>query len=486
MTVFILLTWCIAAVTTASFLWAALIIKDVFHPLCYLMPMVAYLFVYLPWEVVSQKMPELNFLTDDEWAYSQGYNLICVLSLISGCLFGGHHQKHLPIAKVFVTSPDLIQRFYRFGLLLGGISVIAYIININNVGGLHEAYSHVKGGGTADSGYMRDAVFWAVPAIAILGFCAAHDKELIKYAVPGALFAIPHLLQGLLASRRGPTFMIVATVVVSWYFARRRRPSLPLFLIGGAALGTLLLLLVTYRDQFRLGSELANRPSDTIASMLSGMDEQRTEIMERSFGGNEFIYSASLMLTYAQQGGFLWGKRIAGVLFIRPIPRQLWPTKYEDCGLDDVFFVLGYGKGDALLIPPTPGAAPGFTADLFAEFAWFAIPLCFVFGWAYARSWRSAINTQGLGMLLYVPCVAYSLFFIIQTLEAFVFRLAFAYLPVLLFWRWAAIGRTLVLPKAIAIQVLSRTQLPDASSQPTGRQTNSTRAIASFARERIR
>jgi hypothetical protein len=431
-------TWLIAGLALAAMLWAVFVKGDVLHPLTILMPMVLFLYVYLPYELTSFNLIELAFFTPAQWGRVQLINLLCIAALTGGCVFasgrepGGKRPGH----EAFAARP--VERVYGFALFLGGLALVAFAVNIHNVGGLFEAYSVEKGGGYAESGYVRDAIFWAVPAIALLAYCIANDGRKPRYLIAAAIFAAPLAIHGLLGARRGPTFMITATLATGWFLAQRRRPPLLVFFSGGLLLGLTLMAIVTFREQFRIGSELMEDTIGTVTKMAEEFDERRMESMDRTLGGNEFVYGANVMLTFEEKQDFFWGTRLLTILFIRPIPKQIWPTKYEDVGMERYLVNVGLGTGEDMVMWATLGAAPGFVADLFAEFSWGAILVSFLAGWGYGCAWRGAVHGNGLSLVIYILLVSLSIFFILQTMEAIVFRLMFTAAPVVLAWRWIA------------------------------------------------
>lgn len=458
-------------------LWAVLVQRDVFHPLAILMPMVLYLYVYLPYELISAGFLSQIPFTAEQLALAQGINLLCILGLGGGCIWmnrgrrGNRRGLEGRVGALPVRMPEsglslsallatlqtriTLRRLYRLAIVLGSLSSVAFVLNVNNVGGLFEAYSVEKGGGTAESGYQRDVVFWAIPAIAILAYCGANDGIRRRYVVPGLIFAAPLLIHGLLGARRGPTFMIIATLAISWFLARGRRPSPALYLGGSAALGLLLLAIVTFREQFRIGSQLMTSTGEAIDGMLEQYDENRLSSMERTLGGNEWVYGTNVMLTFAERDDFFWGTRLLTILFIRPIPRQLWETKYEDVGMERYLVNVGLGNADENLMWTSYGAAPGFVGDLFAEFSWGAILASWLVGAAYGRAWRAAVEGAGLGLILYILLVAVSLFFVMQTLESFLYRMLFTSVPVLIGWKLLA-ARVPQLPLTVGSGLTAR------------------------------
>jgi hypothetical protein len=161
------------------------------------------------------------------------------------------------------------------------------------------------------------------------------------------------------------------------------------------------------------------------------------------------VYGANVVLTFKRHGDYYWGRRILTILFIRPIPRQIWPTKYEDVGMERYLVNVGLGEGKQNLMWSSLGAAPGFVADLFAEFYWGAIVASGLIGWAYGAFWRGAIERHPLAMTIYVLLCSFTIFLILQTLEAFVFRLAFTAIPVWLLWKLKAHKVSVAPPRRI-------------------------------------
>jgi hypothetical protein len=420
-------TYAILLLAAAGCAWALFKTRDVFHPLAYLMPMIVFLYVYLPYELIREKI--LREEVFDSVAHVQLINGSCIAALVVGILLGSRQSKRRPKPKA-EFSPE---RLYVLAVVFGGIALVSFAVTLGSVGGLYEAYSNVKGGGAVESGYVRDAVFLSVPAVAAIGLCMAKDGLRLRYVLSGLFFAAPMLIHGLLGARRGPTFIALATIVAAYFMGRRTRPSLPVFVTGGAVTGVLLLLIVTFREQFRIGSELFTQPLTTLQSMMDEMEERRMETMERVVEGNEFVYGAGVISRFEYNRDFYWGKRIATILFIRPVPKQWWPTKYEDVGMERYLINVGLGgveEGHTAAY----GAAPGFAADLFAEFSWGAAIASLLIGFAYGRTWRTATTSGGLSVIIYILLMAFSIFFVLQTLEAVMYRFVLTAIPISVAW----------------------------------------------------
>ena len=117
---------------------------------------------------------------------------------------------------------------------------------------------------------------------------------------------------------------------------------------------------------------------------------------------------------------------------IRPIPRQLWPDKYEAAGVDEIEENLGTG-GKAFLSElgwaGALGAAPGLIADMWIETWWFALVVLYAIGLAYGRAWYAACTKGGFCTVTYVLMASLTLFLVFQTLEAMLVRFLFMVIP---------------------------------------------------------
>jgi hypothetical protein len=439
MALFEVLTGLIAALSLWGVFYAVRRAKDTLHPLAYLMPMVFFSYVLAPMELIGLGLLQHASVPESDMALGQAINLLMVVALVMGTLRGGRAT-----GPARVASPDLalsrrqMRQAFFLSSVLGAIAVVAFWIGLSNVGGFFAAYGGVKGGGTAGSGYVRDAVMLAVPATALLAVVTEHGRN-VRYWVFSAITVGPVVLHGLLSGRRGPTFLGIATVAFSWYLSRDRKPAVTTLLAGGIGIGVFLIFLVTFRSEFRLGSDLASRPGETAQSMLAEFAEEREAGLDRNLGGVEFVFGLNVIRSYREEGDYFWGRRVATVLFIRPIPKELWPTKYEDVGMDAYLTNVGLTLKQDFGLDATLGAAPGFAADLFAEFSWGGLLAAYLLGWGYGRAWANARRERGFWMVVYTVLGALSLYFVAQTLEAVLYRLTFMIVPALVAWKLAGL-----------------------------------------------
>jgi hypothetical protein len=241
-----------------------------------------------------------------------------------------------------------------------------------------------------------------------------------------ALFMTPMAVQAVVTSRRGPTFMVAVFLAMGWFMNKKTRPSLALTAVSGASLGFLMLFLVTNR-----GSIYAGANQDLSVDV--------TEAVERPDSGNEFIYGTGSVLSTEQRHSYYWGRRYMAQIVARPIPRSIWPDKYEDIGVPELTHNGGTGEGFAETLgwEGADGSAPGIVADLWMEFWWLNLPALFFLGWVYATAWRKAILDGGCWTLQYVILAGLSVYFVMQTMEAVIFRLLLMSIPMWAAWKFA-------------------------------------------------
>ena len=428
---FLDLTYLTGLVALGAMLLAYWRSRDSFHPLVYLGPMLFSLYCLLPLYLFYIETDKLiSFLTERQLEYIQGLNLLGVISLCAGVLLGDKNiRQSYYSSQGEILPPAMCTRINRAAFICGFLGVASFVYSLAHVGGLADAYGRGYGGGWIESGYLREALLLTLPAL--LWLMTSHIRRKLSkldWALI-ILFAIPLLMHGFLGARRGPTFMALVALFIGWYLVRFRRPNLLKVLTGGLLLGLLLLFLVSNRDQIYLGSkfDLQRAPTEYI----------------KAGSGNEYIYGAGTIINADTRKEYFWGKRYFVIFFIRPIPRQLWPSKYEDAsrllGIPNLETNMGTGGdvfSDTLGWSGAVGAAPGIVADMWIEFWWYAFPVLFIIGWAYGVAWRKAISLGGLWIPNYTLMTALALYLVMQTLEAMAFRFLITAAASWLIWRY--------------------------------------------------
>ena len=400
--------------------------RDPFHPLIFCVPMFLVLYVFLPLGLNSDGALS-NYFSDDWLQFVQLVNLLGTASFCLGCLVGTGKKK----IGARPRMPDITYKTRGivtwFAYILGAIGFTTYVIGVYNMGGFSEAYGQAYGGGWWDYGYAREAVMWcALAIILILTVNAQQSRSNFSWWIHRGLcflFALPFIFHGILGARRGPIFQIVAVIGLSWYIMRQKRPRLLTMVSAGLVLSALLLFLVSNRTSIYLGSDAQfnNNPLEYFKANDG-----------RIVSGNEYIYGAGCIVNATVTDNYYWGLRYFAIIFIRPIPRQLWPNKYEDVGVKGIETNLGLGDESfyqTLGWAGALGAAPGLIADMWVEFYWFLLPVLYLIGWIYGRTWRAACTGSALSTVLYILMASLTLFLVFQTLEAMLFRFLFMAIP---------------------------------------------------------
>lgn len=410
--------------------------RDPFHPAVYLSLLLLSFYVLLPYQLFTQK-PELllRYLPIPELEYLQSIYLAGCFSLLGGCFFASDRyawDQYPPVSEI-----SLDKGVRRLAWFIGTISLSLFLYNIFSVGGFASAYGSSYGGGWSNVGYLREAFLFSMPA-AVLYLLSFNCKRLTLRNWGSALLLIsPLLIQGLLGARRGPTAMAVIALAMTWFLVRRRRPSLLLVLVGSVSLGFLLLFLVANRSSIYLGSSTGLDTGNLFNYF--GLSEN-----SKSLSTNEYVYSGGAILNADIRQSFFWGRRYFTIVFIRPIPRILWPTKYADAArfLNIPNLDLGnLGVGTESLASTvgwvaSVGSAPGLFADLWIEFSWVSLLVLFGIGWFYGWAWQRMVSEGGFWNVHFLLASALSVYLISQTLEAMLFRYLLITGGLLLAWRY--------------------------------------------------
>jgi hypothetical protein len=312
-------------------------------------------------------------------------------------------------------------------LITGGLGLLCWLITIINVGGFVNAFSRSYSGGWDDSGYVRDGSLLLLVGVLLLMAVTVVEGPRILNLLFAALFGLPWLASALLMARRGPTFALVVILLMGFYMFRRERPPMLMVAGTGVLLGWLVLFLVANRSSIYLGSDF-------------DVSTDVSQMVEKPDTGNEYIYGAGSLLSTEARGHYYWMRRYLAQVLVRPIPSAVWPTKYEDFGVPELLTNAGTGEGfaDALGWVGAVGSAPGIIADLWVELWWVCLGAMAALGWAYGFVWRKAVMDGGPQWTSqFVVISALSIYLVMQTMEAVIFRTLLLSVPCWLVWKWA-------------------------------------------------
>lgn len=424
---FELLIWTVIAIALIGMLSAYDGSRDVFHPLVFIMPMMIFLYGWMPMKLMGSGSLS-QYFDSGQLVFVQTLNVFGVLAFVVGCLAAGCRVRR-QVAPVQQLSSLGCTRLRLGASLAGGIGLLCWLISIVNVGGFVNAFSKSYGGGWDDSGYVRDGtLLLLVGVLLMIGVIGSEGLKLINLTLI-CLFGLPWLTQALLMARRGPTFAILIIVCMGSYLMRNKRPPIAAVVIGGLFLGWFSLFLVTNRSNIYLGSD----------SALTTDVSDVTSIVEKPDTGNEYIYGTGSVISTDRRGTYFWMRRYLAQLLVRPIPSAIWPTKYQDFGVPELLSNAGTGEGfaESLGWVGAVGSAPGIIADLWIEVWWFAVPFMAVLGWVYGYLWNRAMRGGAAWKCQYVILAALSMYLVMQTMEAVIFRTLLLSIPSWLAWRWA-------------------------------------------------
>jgi hypothetical protein len=387
--------------------------KDPFYPTIYLCPQLAFVYVFYPFQGMSfdREMFEAIGGGQDQLILYQTAIFGFVLSMVVGIRVGSYRRHE----RVGVVVPKNNERMiYGAALLFGGTGIAAWVYMLENVGGFAAAYGSFYGGGWAESGYVREAMFLglATPPLVML---ARRNRGLhfIDWSVIAVAVA-PIIIHGLLGARRGPTFIVLATVGAGYILLFRKRVSLVTIAAGGFATGLLLLFLLANRDGIFLGSE-------------KSLDAPLLDYFSPSHS-NEYLYGSAIF-RFVNLSESFHGSRVATHIFGHMVPAQIWPDKYADLvrlfGID-TNLEENAGVPDAAIASvvgwiPSRGAAPAMFGDFWLEFGVGSFVASFLVGWTYGRFWRLSKNNASIEVV-YLLFVALSLYLTMQTIEAWLYR----------------------------------------------------------------
>ena len=429
------LIWLTAASIVGSTLLAYLRTKDALHPMIFMGPMMFYVYVLIPG--TSFYRGELDSLFPDQNALQVAliFTLLSVSAFSLGCL---RHQLPPGRSRGFRQSLDLNPEARKWlglmGYALGAIGLSIFLYRLFLSGGLFQVYSRPKGGSASlFSGYLTVAPLLTIPSLLLLLLSWHGQRQRPAFPVIMLILISPHLIQGLLGGSRGPTFLALGSLFFGWFIIRSRKPSLRAVLAVLLGSGLLMLFLKAHRQEFYLGSEESTE--------LKGWGE--TFLPDKGTKDHAGMFSLAGIVVSRHHGYCLRGKGLATQLFVRAIPRQLWPNKYEAVGMGWMVTrpgSLGMSPSqwrEAIGWEPNAGTASGFVLSVFVEFSWGGLFVAYLLGWFYGWLWKRSAVEHGLWSILYAEACIVSVYLPTQGLiSAWGFRFLYLAIPTILLVRY--------------------------------------------------
>jgi hypothetical protein len=203
----------ICAVCLALILISYFRFRDTFHPALFIGPMFLFLYGYLPINLETNDTL-IAYLSQDQFEFAQWVNLAGVVAVALGLIAGSGRIKPGRAPELTVDERD---RVTMGALIIGAVGVLGFIFSIVVVGGFAAAYGRSYGGGYADSGYIRELFLLPLPALILLLLMRrGPSPRYFRWATIVALMG-PLATHGILGTRRGPTFMLASTLVLTLY-----------------------------------------------------------------------------------------------------------------------------------------------------------------------------------------------------------------------------------------------------------------------------
>ena len=425
-------------------LYAYYLYRDAFHPAVFTAPLMAG--GYGIWPLILNREGDLaRLMGDSELAYVQTYYLVALALFYLAMVL--NVRKKLPAGDSLSPWRELANtvegkrtraRLLRLSLILGFLALAAYWSSIYNVGGFSEAYSRYKGGGYSRSGYIGEATLLAYPSAMIYALVRQGKGFRAVDWMLMLLIISPNLFQGTFGVRRGPLFISLATLFVSWIVARGRLPGI---IRTGVAISMIMGavgFVWTNRRVWFSSEPGADRPAGLASTLLPDADQ---------LSQNDYVSGVGSAMITEYYNAFFWGKRWLVDVVIRPIPKQLWPEKYKDVGAywKEGANPTGFSELDQLNVlgfPLPAGHSIGVLSDLYSEWWWFALIFVFLLGlflrWLWIRHrtigqvW-TALFLAAIGLCVYLPS---------QSFSAWYQRFMIMAIGTMFAWRWV-VGRDL-------------------------------------------
>ncbi len=410
--------------------------RDALHPAVFVSPLFGYF--YGVWPIILNADGELQALIDASYlTHAAILFLAAILAMFAGLLWRARANTEAMAmvggGRGFLVPPERAGRLFMLAVVLGLIAIVAYIIQLDNVGGFWRAYSRAKGGGRSDSGYIGEGILLSFPAILFLALAvrASGGRIRLMHIVIATAVAMPHLLQGILGGRRGPLFIILSTLLFAWFIARGRRPSFTAMVASVAFLGLTMVVVKSQRHHIYIGSDGQFEFSRIFDADGLSLGQPGSR--------NSYFTGVAQVLAADFYGDYYWGYRYLVTFFVRPIPKQLWSDKYADVGaswIEQNRNDRETGHYFSVVNEYLPrGVSGGAIADGYQEFWWGVVVMFFLIGRLFAYVYWKHRRSGGFWTVLLMLMLALGVYLPSQSFSAWLHRLMFMSFFTLVFWR---------------------------------------------------
>ncbi|MCL6608973.1 MAG: oligosaccharide repeat unit polymerase [Geminicoccaceae bacterium] len=414
---------------------------DLFHPVLLFAAFAAFMYVAQPAYLLLTAPDDVFRFLEPEQVESV---LVVNLFVLTGCFAGfalatrgrGRVVPPQPVAEVVPKIAE--KRLLLAATILLVLGAVGYGTNLADYG--WSGFLEIDAERYAEerpTGYLGELTHTLIAAAIVAGLLAVGTRYRLQGIILASVAILPWLLSAIAGGRRGPAAIGLLVLLFVFYFWRPRKIKIRTFAWWLAGLALVITFLIANRG--------------TLVERRYGEWRPLGEaIYLQPFEGNEFIYGGAAIVSKLHYWDFYWGRRQLMAYVVRPVPRQIWPEKYQDAaawlGLPDwieannaVFdhsaaFLLGW-------VAPL-GAAPGFVADWWIDFGPLAplggglVAYGLVWLWGRAREARLLANVvYGLAFVLMIYLVT-------QAGEAFFVRLLFSSVVVLVVFTICGVVRS--------------------------------------------
>ena len=151
--------------------------------------------------------------------------------------------------------------------------------------------------------------------------------------------------------------------------------------------------------------------------------------------GHFYVYGAGSILTTRYHQNYYWGKRYAVTLLVRPIPKQIWPTKYEDTMGEETNSIKMSRWKETMRWEYLTGSACGIVSDSYMEFGLGCLLICYLMGSFLNFCWRKHRIEGEFWTIFYSFACILGIYLPTQSLSAFWHRFLFMSIPTAIIWR---------------------------------------------------
>lgn len=407
--------------------------RDPLCPAVIFAPMLGYVYAYHPYVLISSGRLSTFFPDPARVEYVLTINLLAI-----GAFCLGLQAYRIPgsvasrrgggggIDKLLLSGRSR-RRMVRTGLLLGTIALGVFASMLWATGPRVWTMAKPFLDSPIGSGYYRELPNLAFPAAFLVALGWGGTRLTARKFLTLLYILSPMIAWTFIGGRRGPLFLSVATLAGCVFIIRRQIPNIASVLAGLGLAGLLMLLLVDNRNLFRSwGDEVE---TSALVDMLQG---------EAISAGDEFVVAAATIATSDQLGRNYWGLRYFVQFLVRPIPQELWPTKYRDCDMEWMQTApgtSGIDPGEWLSevgFMPHKGSAMGFVADLYLEFHIGCVLFAYLLGKTFSLVWQRSRLRGGYWTILYFEFLILSVYLPTQSIGAWLYRLLLIAAPTVL------------------------------------------------------